>query len=125
MYSLKDFDLIVTIVDKGNTEKILKASKQAGAEGGTIISGRGTGIHEQKTFFGILVEPEKELVLTLVPDKKTDEILEAICEAGGLNKPGTGISFVLDVKKVAGINHIIEKVLHDQMEDHKDDEDRK
>lgn len=60
-------DLIVTVVKKGCVEKIIEASKKAGAEGGTVIPGRGIGIHEGKKFFGIPIEPEKEILLTLIP----------------------------------------------------------
>lgn len=108
MEPMSNLDLIVTIIPKGESDKIVTASKKAGAEGGTILYGRGTGIHEHKKLFGISIEPEKEVILTLVPDSKTDEILEAIVEAGQLNKPGTGIGFVLDAKKIVGINHLID-----------------
>jgi nitrogen regulatory protein PII len=105
-----NFDLIVTIVPKGDSEKIVTASKKAGAEGGTIIPGRGTGIHEGKKLFGIAIEPEKEVILTLVPESKTDAILEAIVEAGDLDKPGTGVGFVLDTKRIVGINHLVDNM---------------
>lgn len=52
------------------------------------------------------------MILTLVPSHKTDEILESIVEAGRLNEPGTGVGFVLDAKRVVGINHLIDD-LHD------------
>jgi nitrogen regulatory protein P-II 1 len=100
------FDLIVTIVNKGSCQTIVKASKQAGAEGGTIIYGRGTGIRENKTILGIPIEPEKEIILTIVPQTNTEKIHAAIIEAGKLNQPGAGISFVLELKKVAGICHL-------------------
>ena len=103
-------DLIVTIIRKGCCERVVKASKKAGAEGGTVIYGRGTGIHEQKTLLGIPIEPEKEIILTLIPKDKTDEVHEAIVAAGNLNKPGTGVSFVLEVKQVAGIVHLLEQM---------------
>jgi nitrogen regulatory protein P-II 1 len=100
------FDLIVTIVNKGHSDTVLKATKAAGAEGGTIIPGRGTGIREKKMLWGIPIEPEKDIILTIVPRDKTKGILQAIVEAGNLNKPGTGITFVLEVKTVAGICHM-------------------
>jgi len=101
------FDLIVTIVPKGVSERILKASKAAGAEGGTIIFGRGTGIHENKTLLGIPIEPEKEIILTAVLRVRTDSVLAAILEAGDLGKPGTGVAFVLELKQIAGICHLV------------------
>jgi nitrogen regulatory protein PII len=103
------FDLIVTIVNKGYSEKVVEASKKAGAEGGTIIFGRGTGIHEKAKLFGITIEPEKELVLTLIKRELTQTVLDAIVAKADLYKPGKGISFVLEVGKVVGISHLLEK----------------
>ena len=100
------FDLIVTIINKGHCDTVITASKEAGAEGGTIIPGRGTGIRENKKLWGIPIEPEKDIVLTIVPQEKTNSILKAIVQAGKLDKPGAGISFVLELKKVAGICHM-------------------
>lgn len=99
------YDLIVTIVNKGEAEKAVDASKKAGAEGGTIIWGRGTGIHEHAKLFGITIEPEKEIILTLIDRRKTARVLDAIIKETELNKPGKGIAFVLEVEEVAGINH--------------------
>lgn len=104
----KDHQLIVTIVKKGWAEKVVKAAKQAGARGGTVLGGRGIGIHEQKKLLGIPIEPEKEIILTLIHKDKTDAVLEAIVEAGQLQKPGTGVGFVIDVDKVVGIVSLIE-----------------
>lgn len=100
-----NYDLIITIVNKGFSEKIIKASQKAGAKGGTIMHGRGTGIHEHASIFGITIEPEKEIILTLIKKDMTETVLNAIMEAGELKKPGKGIAFVLDVGKVAGISH--------------------
>ena len=102
-----EHDLIVTIVRKGWAERVVRASKAAGAEGATVVLGRGTGIHEQKMLLGIPIEPEKELILTIIQRYKTEEVLDAIIEAGELEKPATGIAFVLEVKKAVGIVHLL------------------
>ena len=52
------FDLIITIVNKGQAEKVVEASK-AGAEGGTIVLGRGTGIHEKLNYLGFPLSRKK------------------------------------------------------------------
>ena len=101
-----EFDLIVTIINKGWADEIVDAARSAGAEGGTVLYGRGTGVHERKSFFGILIEPEKEVVLTLIPRERTQSVLQAIIKAGQLERPGPGIAFVLDVSQVAGIIHL-------------------
>jgi nitrogen regulatory protein P-II 1 len=100
------FEMIVTIVNKGESGKIVNASKSAGAEGGTIIQGRGTGIREKKKIWGIPIEPEKDIILTVVPREKTQDILDRIVEQGNLNTPGAGIAFVVDLKKIVGIFHL-------------------
>jgi nitrogen regulatory protein P-II 1 len=105
------FDLIVTIVNNGVSEIVLKASKEAGAEGGTIVFGRGAGIHETKTMLGIPIEPEKEIVLTVVPRALTDKVLEAIVRAADLDQPGTGIAFVLELRRVTGICHLFKGII--------------
>jgi nitrogen regulatory protein PII len=111
MSSTHNYDLIVTIVNRGRAERVVTASKEAGAEGGTIFFGRGTGVRETKKLFGILIEPEKEIILTAVPNEITEKVLSAIIEAGKLNQPGTGIAFVIELKKVAGITHLIKDAL--------------
>lgn len=106
----RDHELIVTIIKKGMAEKIINAAKRAGARGGTILHGRGVGIHEQKKLLGIAIEPEKEIILTLIHKDKTNAVLQAIVEAGNLQKPGTGIGFVIDVEKVVGIVSLLEEL---------------
>lgn len=106
MNVLENFDCIVTIVNKGHSEPVVDASRKAGAEGGTILFGRGTGIREVKSILGLAIDPEKEVVLTLVPADISLRVLEAIVEAGKLERPGAGIAFILPVKGVAGICHL-------------------
>ncbi|MDV2481726.1 P-II family nitrogen regulator [Methanoculleus sp. Wushi-C6] len=99
-------ELIVTIVKRGWSEPVLAAARQAGAEGGTILLGRGTGIHEVKTLFGIAIEPEKEIILTVVAVQQTDRVLDAIVAAAELDQPGMGLAFVMPIRRVAGRVHM-------------------
>lgn len=103
------FDLIVTIVNRGVAEDVIEASREGGAEGATIVLGRGSGVHEQGKFLGIPIEPAKDIVLTVAPEEKTDQILEAIRRRVELDKPGHGIGFVIPLKKVVGIAHLDKK----------------
>ncbi len=104
MSSIKNnYSLVITIVEKGNAEEVIEYSKMGGAEGGTIIPGRGLGANDTSKILGILIEPEKEVVLILIPKSKTSSVLTAINEGMNLEKPGRGISFVIDVPMVAGI----------------------
>ncbi|MBB5174011.1 P-II family nitrogen regulator [Texcoconibacillus texcoconensis] len=110
------YDLIVTIVNKGDADKVVDASTAAGAEGGTIINGRGTGIHENAKLFTIPIEPEKDIVLTLINRKQTDRVMKRIMVDAELNKPGEGVAFVLDVERTIGINHVLNDMMKDEFD---------
>src|SRR5699024_7547465 len=60
-----EYEAIFTIVDKGLSEKVIDSAKSAGATGGTVIHGRGSGSREKALLFNIEIEPEKEIVLIL------------------------------------------------------------
>src|SRR5690606_16390755 len=100
------FDLIVTIVNRGAAEEVIEAAREAGAEGGTILLGRGSGIHDKGKFLGIPIEPAKDVVLTVVPAEKTHYIQQRKRVKAGLDQPGHGIGFVIELKKVLGIAHL-------------------
>ncbi len=108
---MSQLNLIVTIVRKGWGDAVLEASVKAGAHGGTILFGRGSGIHEKQKLLGIPIEPEKEVVLTLTYSDQNDAILNEIVKATDLGKPGTGIAFVVPVDKVVGVAHLMGEIL--------------
>jgi len=71
-----ELSLIISIVRNGWGDKVLEASCAAGAEGGTVVFGRGLGVHEKQKILGILVEPEREIVLSLIHPDRKDAVLE-------------------------------------------------
>lgn len=99
--------LIVSIVRKGWGSTVLEAAVKAGARGSTVLFGRGAGINEQEKIFGMSIEPEKEIVLTVTPSVQVDAILAAIVQAAELSETGRGIAFVLSVDKVVGVAHFM------------------
>ena len=94
---------IVTIVRKGWGSSVLQASVKAGARGGTVLVGRGAGVHEQEKIFGMSIEPEKEIVLTIVPTDQVETILAEIIRAAELDAAGRGMAFVLPVHHIVGV----------------------
>ncbi len=103
------FKLIITTVKTDVTDRVVDAAKKAGATGATIIPARGTGIHEAKTFFGMTLETQTDLVIFLLEEHFVEAVMKGICEAGHFEKPGTGIAFVLPVDKVAGLESQMER----------------
>ncbi len=105
---MRDAVLIVSVVRKGWGSTVMDASVRAGARGGTVLTGRGAGINEQEKIFGMSIEPEKEIVLTVVYRDQVDRILDEIVRAAGLDDTGKGIAFVLPVEKVVGVAHFMQ-----------------
>lgn len=105
--------LIVSIVRRGWGSTVLEASMKAGAKGGTVVFGRGAGIHEKEKIFGMSIEPEKEIVLTLTYREHVRTILDEIVRAAELDEAGKGIAFVLPVESVVGVAHFMQQPLDD------------
>ncbi|MCP4338369.1 MAG: P-II family nitrogen regulator [Desulfobulbaceae bacterium] len=102
------FKIILASVKTDITNKIVYAAKEAGATGATIIPARGTGIREAKTFFGLSLEAQTDIIMFLLEERLIEKILETIGRVGRFDKPGTGIAFVLPVDQVIGLESQIE-----------------
>ena len=103
------FKLILSSVKPDITDKIVDAAKASGATGATIIPARGTGMQEAKSFFGLSLEAQTDIILFLVEEHIVAKLLSTIKSAGEFHKPGTGIAFVLPVEQVVGLEAQIER----------------
>lgn len=104
------FKLIICFVEDGHTDEVMKAARDAGATGSTIINNaRGEGLKESKTFFGLSLESQRDVILFLVEEHLSRQILETIEKAGQFDeKPGTGIAIQIDVEDAVGVSHQIQ-----------------
>ena len=112
------FKLIVATVKTDVTDRIVDAAKAAGATGATIIPAHGTGINEAKTFFGLTLEAQTDLVMFLLEEHLAETVMKAIYAAGHFEKPGTGIAFVLPVDQVAGLESQMERFKEEVREEY-------
>ncbi len=103
------FKIVFAPVKTHKTDPVVDAAKEAGATGATIIPARGTGMHEAKTFFGLTLEDQTDIVMFLLEEHIVSPVLEAIKTAGEFDKPGTGIAFVLPVEQVLGLESQMDK----------------
>ncbi len=103
------FKLIMAFVKPSITDDVIDAMKKAGATGATIIPARGTGIHEAKSFFGLSIEDQTDIIVFLVEEHVVEELMEIIQLAGKFEEPGTGIAFVLPVEHIAGLESQMKK----------------
>jgi len=98
------FEVIFFVLNKGHEDEAMAAAREAGARGGTVITGRGSASPEAVVkALGISVHPEKEILMILTKQEQRSEIMSAISKVAGLNKPGGGIGFSLPVDDVTGI----------------------
>jgi nitrogen regulatory protein PII len=104
----REYDLIMTIVNRGFADQVVDAARAAGAHGGTVFYARGTGIHEVEKFFAIAIQPEKEVVLNIVRHEDTQAIMHSIVASAGLKTEGKGLSFALPIADVVGVVHSLE-----------------
>ncbi len=101
--------LLVIIIKKGLSGKVIKYAKEGGTVGWTLIYGRGSAEkHIYENILGIEYEPEKEIILIALKSNDVDNVLNTITEKMQLKKPGKGIGFVVDIKKCIGIAHLID-----------------
>lgn len=106
------FKLIIALTEDTITDKIVDAAKQKGATGSTVItSAKGEGINASKTFFGLSLETQRDVVLLLVEEHLTRDVLEIIAEVGEFDaSPGSGIAFSIDVDDAVGVSHQVSEL---------------
>ena len=114
------FKLIYAFVQDDKTDDIMTAARERGATGATVIPGaRGEGNKATKTFFGLTLESQRDVLLFLVEEHLSREILEVIAEVGEFDdKPGTGIAFKVDVEDAVGVRHqeqILQQVVENEL----------
>ena len=107
------FKLIIALVEDAKTDKVMKAARESGDTGATIISNaRGEGLKQTKTFFGLQLETQRDVLLFLVEEHLSRCILETIGEVGEFDSgPGTGIAFQIDVEDAVGVAHQVEQLV--------------
>ena len=106
------FKLIIALTEDSITNKIVEAARDKGATGSTVISSaRGEGMQVAKTFLGLSLETQRDVVLMLVEEHMCRDILETIELVGELDEsPGTGIAFSIDVEDAVGISHQVSQL---------------
>lgn len=114
MDTTKVSDLIIAIVNNGYADTVMDAARPAGARGGTVVHARGAGIKEAEKFFGITIQPEKEMVLILTRHDQKRAIMEAICKEVGLTTDAHGIVFSLPAEDVMGVARMMREEDEDE-----------
>ena len=98
--------LIVAVVAEDKTEAVIEAARGGGATGATVLArGRGEGLRPQKTFLGLNLATQSDVVMFLVIEPRARDILERIRGAAGFDdEAGAGVAFQLAIEDVVGLS---------------------
>ena len=104
MESKYEYHLVVAIVNEGNAEKTMNIAKKNGANGGTLIKGRGLGGKNSFKLFNLTVEPEKDIILIVCKNEDKNKIMKAILDKNGINTDVKGVCFSIPISSTIGID---------------------
>jgi len=97
--------MIIAFVADEKTDAVLEAAREAGATGASVITSvRGEGLEPEKTFLGLELSAQRDMLLFLVAEPKAREILETISKAGKFDEePGSGIAVQIEIEDAVGL----------------------
>lgn len=99
-------ELIIVIAEQGYTNQIMDAARAAGANGGTVIHAKGTGMEAAEKFMGVSLAAEKELIFIVSKTGEKNAIMQAVMKEAGLDSKAKAITFSLPVTDTAGLRLI-------------------
>ena len=94
-------ELIIAIYQRGYTDEVMNAAREAGARGGTTINAKGT-VAGTERFFGLTLAEEKERVMIVSSAEKKKDIMKAIMQKAGIDTKAHALVFSLPVTDTAG-----------------------
>ena len=104
------FKLIIVMVEDQHSDEILAAARDEVATGATVLNqARGEGLSPAKTFLGLSIGNQVDVILMLVEEHLSRHVLEKIAEVGQFDQtPGTGITLQIDFEDAIGVRHQME-----------------
>src|SRR5262245_45175881 len=94
--------MIIAIVQRGKADAVVGAAIKAGAPAATVVLGRGQGMRERLGPLGVAIQPEKEIILVILEEWLSEQVLSAMVKKGNLDKAGIGFAFEVPVEKAIG-----------------------
>ena len=95
-------ELIVAVCSQGCTDMVMNAARAAGARGGTVLHGKGTGAKGAPKFYNITIAQEKEMILIVAATSQKAAIMQSILQKAGPDSKAGTIVFSLPTTQVAG-----------------------
>lgn len=92
-------NLLVCIVERGCGNALVALARKAGAQGGTILPGKGTAASTLLQVLG-LGDSDRDIVVIVLPAANPETILDAVRNAPSCRKKIRGPAFTLDLLTV-------------------------
>lgn len=96
------YELIVIVANEGRTDQVMNAARAAGATGGTVLHGKGTGSQNPKKFYNVSIASEKEVILMVAQNDRKAAIMQSVLHHAGPDSEAGAVLFSLPVSEVAG-----------------------
>ena len=97
-----NYEIVLVIANEGHTDTVMEAAREAGARGGTVLHGKGTGSQESAKFFGVSIASEKEVVLIVAKSSEKAAIMKSVIDKAGTQTAAGAVVMSLPVSAVAG-----------------------
>ncbi len=101
------YSLVIIISERGKSDLVMNAAREAGAAGGTVVHGKGTATKLAAKFFGVSIAEEKELIYIVAKKSGKDAIMKSVLEKAGPSSPAHAVAFSLPVEDVAGLSELL------------------
>ena len=72
------YKVMVAALKPNVTARVVDAAKACGISGATIVPGRGTGMHEAKTFLGLTLETQTDVVFFLSEEDLVQPVMQGV-----------------------------------------------
>jgi len=97
-----NYEIILAIANEGYTDAVMDAAREAGARGGTVLHGKGTGSTDAAKFFGVSIATEKEVIMIVARSSEKAAIMKSIINKAGNGTDAGAVVMSLPVSAVAG-----------------------
>jgi nitrogen regulatory protein PII len=106
------FKLLIVMTEDKMSDRVIETARANGATGCTVITNaRGEGLKPTKTFLGLTVAGQRDVILLLVEEHLSRHILEEIGAACQFDtNPGAGVAFQIDIEDAIGLRAQIESI---------------
>lgn len=99
METKTDHSLILITVNQGHTDAVMDTAREAGAGGGTVIRARWAGPEDTSHFYGISVQPEKEIIAIVASGERRNAIMEMVNKKHGLKTEAGAVVCSLGIEQ--------------------------